>query len=218
MGIRIQSKVETTPGMARYGKQGVTLTATFQTGGEKLVCAYVMEYQLSPVLDRSGYQQIVLDENSEKNTARIHISRRNLYGQLIHITDEQAVSLMLDLEKTFSSDSAVQFNLDHSFIQSYNSFPAPSRKTLDELLIKYKLDREGVNPSIDTALRRAAVQGNTLDVKTLVEEYGADVHGKSSNGKTALDWARQKAHHGTVTFLSTFSDDANQTTGQCPVQ
>ena len=76
----------------------------------------------------------------------------------------------------------------------YNSFfshtndnsPIP---TLQSLQKKYKTSTDHTPPSKESALRRAAHQGNIQDIEHLINEYEADVKSKSTNGFTALDWA-----------------------------
>ncbi len=50
------------------------------------------------------------------------------------------------------------------------------------------------------ALRRAAALGFLDDVKFLMHR-GADVMSQSSNGNTALDWAKEKGHTSIISFL-----------------
>lgn len=73
--------------------------------------------------------------------------------------------------------------------------------TLKELQEKYKTDAETGLPSKETALRRAAHQGNVGDIEVLIEEYKADINSKSSNGFSSLDWAYFNGHMGAVNTL-----------------
>ncbi|WP_454784641.1 ankyrin repeat domain-containing protein [Legionella sp. WA2024007413] len=58
-----------------------------------------------------------------------------------------------------------------------------SSVTLDSILKIYNTKDKNV------ALRKAAHQGSVTHVELLINNFGADINSKSSNGFTALDWA-----------------------------
>lgn len=82
---------------------------------------------------------------------------------------------------------------------------------LSECLNKYKTDKEVNTPDVNLALRRAAADGNIKDVKFLLDTGKADINSKSSNGKTAIDWARTNKRLEVIEFLESRVRAENKT-------
>jgi hypothetical protein len=78
-----------------------------------------------------------------------------------------------------------------------------SKLTLNEILNKYKAERDKTTPLIETVLRRAVAQGHEQDV-VLICEAVKQINAQDDNPesrRTALHWAAIKGHERIYSFL-----------------
>lgn len=103
--------------------------------------------------------------------------------------------------KSKTENSGVYTVTSRSIYNTLFGSNADTVPSLNSLLLKYKTSKENSLPSKELALRRAGHQGNRTDIEYLVNDYDADIHAKSNNGFTALDWAYLNNHMDAVNTL-----------------
>ena len=73
------------------------------------------------------------------------------------------------------------------------------------LIDKYSASINAINKFGNTALHRAAINGNLEVVKLLTSYSQCDVNAKDNDGETAADWARDEGHNDIVDYLTSQS-------------